>query len=228
MSAIPKYDEFHFASNMIFQLVEPGKKILDVGCGTGKLAEQLRLKKKCYVVGIERDELEAKLAQQRCDKLLVSDVEKLEELPLSRGYFDIIIFADILEHLLNPAAVLQKFMKYLSDSGYIFVSVPNIANWSIRFKLLAGKWNYKDTGLLDMTHIRFFTLKTLREMIQKSGYTITYLGCTSGLGYVDWRMISKNPANLWKGFLGYQFMMKARKSEYDGRSDNGTRKDATK
>lgn len=207
----PKYDEFHFASNMIFQLIEPDKRILDVGCGTGKLAEQLRLKKNCYVVGIERDEVEARLAQQRCDKLLLADVEKLEDIPFQAGYFDIIVFADILEHLLNPEAVLQRFKKYLPDSGYVFVSVPNIANWSIRLKLLAGKWNYKETGLLDKTHIRFFTLKTVKEMIQRCGYTITYLGCTSGLGYVDWRIISRNPANLWKGLLGYQFMIKAKK-----------------
>ena len=219
MSNIPKYDEFYFASNMIFQLIEPEKRILDVGCGTGRLAEKLRLRKKCYVVGIERDESAAKFAQQRCDKLLIADVESLREIPFENGFFDIIVFADVLEHLLDPEAVLRKFKKYLSDSGYIFVSIPNVANWFIRLKLVAGKWNYKEAGLLDKTHVRFFTLKTVKEMIQRCGYTIMYLGCTSGLGYMDWRVISRNPANLWKSLLGYQFMIKAKKLPIGTRTD---------
>jgi methionine biosynthesis protein MetW len=203
-----KYDVFQSTQKMIFQLIEPGEKILDVGCGTGRLAEQLRIKKNCYVVGIERDELEAKFAEQRCDKLLLADVEKIEDIPFQTGYFDVIIFADVLEHLLNPELVLQKFKKYLSSNGYIFLSVPNVANWYIRLQLLAGIWNYKEVGLLDKTHIRFFTLKSVKEMIQRCGYTITYLDCTAG----DWRIISRNVASLWKSLLGYQFLIKAKRN----------------
>lgn len=209
---VPKYDEFHFASNMIFQLIEPRTKILDVGCGTGKLAEKLRKDKNCYVVGIERDTVEVRLAKQRCNEIIIADVEQLKEIPFEAGYFDIIVFADILEHLFDPKSVLFTFKKYLSNTGYIFISVPNVANWSLRFKLATGHWDYKETGLLDNTHIRFFTLSTIKDLVQKCGYDISYIGCTSGLGYVDWRLISGNPANIWKGLLGYQFMIKARKS----------------
>jgi 2-polyprenyl-3-methyl-5-hydroxy-6-metoxy-1,4-benzoquinol methylase len=203
-----KYDVFQSTQKMMFHLIEPGKKILDVGCGTGRLAEQLRLKKNCYVVGIERDELEAKFAQQRCDKLLLSDVEKLYDIPFQTGYFDVIIFADVLEHLLNPESVLRRFKKYLSENGYVFLSIPNVANWYIRLQLLLGIWNYTEVGLLDKTHIRFFTLKSVKEMIQRCGYTITYLGCTSG----DWRFIPRNLASLRKGLFGYQFLIKAKRS----------------
>ncbi len=100
--------------------------------------------------------------------------------------------------------------------------MPNIANWFIRLKLLLGRWDYKETGILDKTHIRFFTLKRVKAMVEKCGYRINYLSSTTGLGWgkwgnrllgwIDWRMTYNNPANVWKSFLAYQFIIGVEKS----------------
>jgi 2-polyprenyl-3-methyl-5-hydroxy-6-metoxy-1,4-benzoquinol methylase len=156
MAQAPKYDEFHFALNAIFQLVGSGKKVLDVGCATGRLSEKLRNEKDCFVVGIESDEVAARLAQHRCDRVIVANVELLEEIPFPPGYFDTLVFADVLEHLKDPEMFLKRFKRYLSEGGCVIISVPNIANWFIRLKLLLGRWDYRETGILDKTHIRFF------------------------------------------------------------------------
>ena len=115
------------------------------------------------MVGIDIDEARAKLAQERLNKVIVANVEKMERDPFPDGYFDIIIFADVLEHLKEPETVLRRFKKYLKKDGYALISIPNIANWKMRVYLLFGKWHYKDVGLLDKTHLRFFTLKTAKD-----------------------------------------------------------------
>lgn len=211
-------DYFHSTSNVIFQLIENGKKVLDVGCGTGRLAEKLRIKKKCFVVGVETDQMKVEIAQGRCDRIIIADVETLKEVPFSARYFDIIIFADILEHLKKPDVILEKFKEYLKDDGYIVVSIPNVANWTTRLRLLLGKWNYKGLGLLDKTHLRFFTFQTAKKMLKNSGYTITHTICTSGFTWIDWRMPLRNPANIWKNLLAYQFVFKAvKRKEMEGK-----------
>lgn len=210
-------DYFHSTSNVIFQLIEDGKKLLDVGCGTGRLAEKLRIKKNCFVVGIEKDRTKVEIARRRCDGIIIADVETLKEIPFSARYFDVIIFVDILEHLKEPGTILDKFKEYLKDDGYILVSVPNVANWTIRLKLLFGRWNYKELGLLDKTHLRFFTFQTAKRMLENSGYTITHTTCTSGFMWIDWRAPLRNPANIWKNLLAYQFIFKAVKSREMGK-----------
>ena len=78
-------------------------------------------------------------------------------------YFDIIVFADILEHLKEPLEVLKRYKKYLKDDGYIIISIPNIANWKIRFKSLLGRFEYNEYGILDSGHLRFFNEKSQRD-----------------------------------------------------------------
>lgn len=208
-----KLDYFHSTNHVIFKLIGDEKKILDVGCGTGRLLEELKQKKGCYVVGIEADKEKADVAKMRCDSVIIEDVEELKENIFDVKYFDVIVFEDTLEHLKNPQIVLEKFRRYLKDDGYVLISIPNIANWTIRLKLLTGKWGYKDLGILDKTHLKFFTLKTAKRMVEDSGFKIIHTSCTSGWNWIDWRMPFRNPANIWKGLLGYQFIFKAIKSK---------------
>jgi methionine biosynthesis protein MetW len=202
-----------FISNIIFQLIDGGLKVLDVGCGTGRLGEKLRLEKNCYVVGVEEDYQAVSLAKSRLDDVVVADVERLSTLPYPKKYFDVTVFADVLEHLKRPEKALTFFKEYLKDDGYIIASIPNVANWTLRLKLLLGKWNYKERGLLDKTHLRFFTLKTTKELIEGADFKITYLTCTSGWSWVDWKMPFHNPANVWKSLLACNFIIKATKSK---------------
>jgi SAM-dependent methyltransferase len=179
-----------------------------VGCGTGRLGEKLKLEKNCYVVGIEVSESSADLARKRLNDVIIADVEKLTELPFPDGYFHVIVFADVLEHLKAPDRVLCFFKRYLNANGYALISIPNVANWTLRLKLMFGRWDYKDRGLLDRSHIKFFTLKTARSMLGSCGFRIVKLLCLSGGSWLDWRAPSRNPANLWKSLLACNFIFK--------------------
>jgi methionine biosynthesis protein MetW len=202
-------DFFHPISNVIYQLMGEGLKVLDVGCGAGRLGEKLRLEKNCYVVGVEANGRAVGVAKQRIDNVIVADIERLNTLPYSKKYFDVIVFADVLEHLGYPEKALVFFNRYLKDNGYIITSIPNVANWTVRLKLLFGKWNYKECGLLDKMHVRFFTWETAKKLIEDCGFKIVSLKCTSGWSWLDWKTKLENPANLWKSLLACNFIIKA-------------------
>ena len=155
-------------------------QVLDVGCGSGTFGQLLR-KNGNYVEGITISEKEAGIARKKLDNVYVLDVE--EDLPSLNGEYDLIIFADILEHLRNPWEVLKKFKPYLKGSGRLIISVPNIATWSIRFGLLLGRFEYRETGLMDVSHLRFFTVKTIKELVEKAGYSISAIDVTPNFCY---------------------------------------------
>lgn len=187
----------------IFKLVNKDFRVLDVGCASGKLAEKLIQEKNCFVVGIESDDRLAQKAVLRCDKLIRADVTKIRELPFNRSFFDCIIYADALEHLVNPNEVLENLKDYLSDSGYILLSVPNIANWEIRLRLLFGNFNYGHP-LIDGGHIRFFTLNSIKRLLNDCGYRIVYL--TNRNARI--KLLGK----IWKSLFAFQFIIKAEKA----------------
>jgi len=166
------YDDIN---SELFRLTNPNTNVLEVGCATGRLAEKLRIEKKCYVVGIEFDEEMSKIAKSACDQLIIENIETLKGFPFPEKFFDVILFGDVLEHLKNPQSTLKFFSDYLSDDGYIIISLPNIAFFTTRFGLLFGKFNYTEHGILDKTHLRFFTFNTAKELIQSAGYNITYI-----------------------------------------------------
>jgi SAM-dependent methyltransferase len=137
-------------------------RILDVGCAEGYLGKILQ-KKGHAVTGIESDPAAAEKACSHYDVFHRADIETFA-FPYRR-VFDYILFADVLEHFRDPAAVLRRSIPALKDSGRIIVSVPNVANWVIRLGLLFGRFEPADRGILDRTHLHFFTLRTLREMM---------------------------------------------------------------
>ena len=172
MSKYDSFDSRPYSAHMtIIQLVGSNKKVLDVGCATGQLAKRL-VEKGCEVVGIEIDNESAQFARRYCRDVIVGDVEILKDLPYPEGYFDVIIFADVLEHLKDPQAVLTNLKRYLKKDGYILCSIPNVAHIYVRLNLLFGKWEYRDLGILDKTHLRFFTKKTAIELVERAGYKI--------------------------------------------------------
>ena len=186
----------------IFRLVKDNSRVLDVGCASGKLAEKLKKEKHCFVMGIESNQELAKRARARCDKVLGEDISKLEKLPVEKNFFDCIIFADILEHLVDPDGVLIKFKQYLSDQGYILLSVPNIANWEIRLRLLFGNFDYNDP-LIDGGHIRFFNLASIKRLLRECGYRVVYL--------TNRNARIKFLGKIFKSLFAFQFIIKAEK-----------------
>jgi 2-polyprenyl-3-methyl-5-hydroxy-6-metoxy-1,4-benzoquinol methylase len=155
--------------NRIFlDLAAQGQRILEFGCSTGFLSRHL-VERGCKVTGVEIDAQAAESARQWCDRVLVLDLNKPEWTDgLSRDY-DTILFGDVLEHLMDPELALRKACQLLLPNGRIIVCIPNIAHWTIRASLLRGKFDYTSTGILDMTHLRFFTPETGRKLIEDSG-----------------------------------------------------------
>jgi len=176
-----------------------------VGCAAGSVAQYLGGQKNCRVVGIERDPLLARKARAHCERVVVGDVESGNLLSKVKGAFGAIIFADVLEHLRSPEAVLAAAKTLLEPDGEVFVSVPNVANWRVRLRLLLGRFEYKDTGILDRTHLRFFTRHTAVKLIHSCGYQVVGMKTTSGRG----KFIPTLLSALAPGWFAYQFIFKA-------------------
>lgn len=160
-----------------FGMIPDGARVLDVGCHTGILGEALRQRKQCTVIGIDNDASALEAAASRLDAALLIDLEQKgwSNALLQSGQtgFDIILFGDVIEHTRDPLAILTEARALLAPTGRAIVSLPNIANLRIRLGLLRGKFDYADSGILDKTHLRFFTLASARELVRAAGYRIT-------------------------------------------------------
>ncbi len=143
--------------------------VLDVGCGTGALgAAYRRLNPRARLLGIDKDATAATIAAQRLDEVAVVDVE-LNPLPFADRPIDCIIYSDVLEHLSDPWAVVRNHMQALSADGMLLICVPNVEHWSFAERLLRGNWDYEPTGLLDATHLRWFSLESMRKGLAALG-----------------------------------------------------------
>jgi 2-polyprenyl-3-methyl-5-hydroxy-6-metoxy-1,4-benzoquinol methylase len=157
---------------MIQFLPSDANKILDVGCGNGAFADALKDITNAEVWGIEYMEDQAKIALGKLDKVFSGPCENfLDELP--DNYFDAIYFNDVLEHLVDPYMVLDKIKNKLTNNGVVISSVPNVRHHKTFLKTLFHKdWKYLDHGVMDRTHLRFFTGKSIRAMYEDLGYTV--------------------------------------------------------
>ena len=157
---------------MLKFLPENSKKILDVGCGNGAFASLLKQKNQAEVWGIELMEKEAIIAQEIVDKVLIGNCEKyINDLP--DNYFDAIYFNDVLEHLADPYSVLEDLKCKLAPNGVIISSIPNVRFFRTFSKVVFLKdWKYDDFGIMDKTHLRFFTNKSIKRMYEELGYEI--------------------------------------------------------
>jgi len=149
-----------------------GSRVLEVGCATGFMAEHLTRARGCLVTGVEQDPDAARVAAGRCARLVVGDVENPALLARCAGEYDVIVFADVLEHLRDPATVLRALAGYLAPGGRVLASIPNVAHWSIRWRLLVGRWEYQERGILDRTHLRFFTRRSALRLFQQAGLAV--------------------------------------------------------
>jgi O-antigen biosynthesis protein len=148
------------------------KTVLEVGCATGYFTKVLT-EFGCKVVGLEIDPDAAKLAEQWAERVVVGNVDDpatWEE--VDDEAFDVVTFGDVLEHLNDPLAALRNAVAKLTPTGFVVTSVPNVAHGDLRLLLLRGSFRYSDTGLLDRTHIRFFTLESIRQLLYEAGLVI--------------------------------------------------------
>lgn len=188
---------------------DSANKILDVGCADGSWVKRSQ-KTGLEVVGIEHDEKFQIEASRNLQRVILGDVENLE-LPYPEGYFDCIIYADVLEHLKDPYMILDTQKKYLNIDGCVVASIPNIRYYKVILRLiLAGVWDYMPSGILDKTHLRFFTLLNIKELFENAGYHILEIKrnvvASSGFKFLNFLLFNK-----LKDFLVYQYYIKARK-----------------
>lgn len=210
-----KPDQFSSHSKII-ALVKENQTVLDVGCSTGFISRELK-KKGCEIIGVEIDRESIEIFKNSCDEVIIGDIEKID-LPYKEK-FDVIIFGDILEHLKEPLNALKKSKKYLKKDGIIILSLPNIANVYIRINLLFGRFNYEDRGILDRTHLRFFTLKNMKKLVRDANLEILNISSipiplplmypsTAENGPLNFiHKLNNFVTNLWKTLFAFQFVI---------------------
>jgi 2-polyprenyl-3-methyl-5-hydroxy-6-metoxy-1,4-benzoquinol methylase len=151
------------------------RRILDVGCGTGSLGAALKTELGAWVAGVEVFPQAAEIAAGRLDELIVADLDTVSDLP---DNLDAAIFGDVLEHLRDPARLLSVVRRHLAPQGVIICSIPNVKHWTVLAPLLIqDRWHYEDQGLLDRTHIHFFTRHEFDQMLTATGFEPVSVAC---------------------------------------------------
>jgi methionine biosynthesis protein MetW len=141
------------------------RRVLDLGCATGTTGAALKRRQDVEVVGVELEPEYAREAATRLDQVLNADAESAAP----AGRFDVLIAADILEHLKDPWATLQRYAELLEPGATAIVSLPNVAHWSTYAHLVRGSWPRRPEGIFDATHLRWFTLADARELLRQAG-----------------------------------------------------------
>jgi 2-polyprenyl-3-methyl-5-hydroxy-6-metoxy-1,4-benzoquinol methylase len=215
--------ESKYSSHYYFErLTGTNQRVLDIGCGEGFMAEKITAQGN-RVVGIDvlsRPARESVFEDYVCADLSHGMGKAIEQLP--EKSFDKILLMDVLEHLVRPEQLLQDCQKLLKSSGQLLVSVPNVANLTVRLSLTFGKFAYTDRGILDKTHLRFFTRKTIRLMLEANGFEVIKQKMTVVPLELILGLSAQNPlmkfmtstlafaTALLPGLLGYQTVLVAR------------------
>lgn len=181
-------------------LVPPGTTVLDLGCASGYLGEQLR-HRGCEVYGIDIDRSAVAAAPPGTyAALAIVDLNEFDTWPFDGQRFDVVIAADVLEHVISPEEVLGRLPELLTPGGRLLVSLPNIAHGSIRLSLLAGHFDYGEAGILDRTHLHLYTFKSAQSLLEDSGWRVVQIYCGSALAG---RLLNRSTiaAHFLKGLL---------------------------
>jgi SAM-dependent methyltransferase len=161
----------HPRPEMVPFIPQSCRRILDVGCGNGEFAAYVKSKLSCEAWGVEPNRESALLATKRLDRVVEGCFSSELELPLN--YFDCIVFNDVLEHMLDPAAALSHARTCLTRDGVVVVSIPNVGHFPNVWQLvMKGQWEYKERGILDRTHLRFFTRKSIVKLFEGERYQV--------------------------------------------------------
>jgi 2-polyprenyl-3-methyl-5-hydroxy-6-metoxy-1,4-benzoquinol methylase len=204
-----------------------GRRLLDVGAADGLLS-RLLTERGWKVTGIESDRAAAAAGARHCERMIVADLDS--GVPALEGEFDAIVCADILEHLRDPATALAALVRPLAAGGDVVISIPNVAHLWMRLSLLTGRFEYADRGILDRTHLRFFTERTLRTLIAGAGLRVERMTATPVPLYQvvppRWQnralaavhAASARAARTLPRLLAYQFVVHAKRTSASNRT----------
>ena len=176
MAALMKQTPAHEVVNRDLLALMPldARRVVEVGCMHGALAEAYRaLNPTAHYTGIDIDPEYARVAAARCDLALPGDIEQFEPAVFEALFpSDCWVFGDCLEHLRDPWRIVRAIRERIASGGSLLVCIPNAQHWSVQMRLATGAFRYEDSGLLDRTHLRWFTRITLFEMFQQAGWRI--------------------------------------------------------
>ena len=197
------------------------RRVLDLGCASGALGAALQARG-AHVVGVERDPQYAARARERLDQVVEADLESLDPAPLGR--FDVLVAGDVLEHLIDPWAVLRRFAGIVEPDGTVVVSLPNVRHWETTFAIaVQGRFPRRNEGVFDVTHLRWFTLHDAWSLVEQAGLTVTdverrirYRRVGGAKETAAARLIARVPGP--RAFLTYQHIITARKLASSGRT----------
>jgi 2-polyprenyl-3-methyl-5-hydroxy-6-metoxy-1,4-benzoquinol methylase len=184
-------------------------QILEVGCAEGVFANSLREARKPRrpeIVGVEINRSAALKAEEILDAVFVGNIEELD-LPFHE-HFDCVVLADVLEHLIDPWKTLEKVKTYLRPGGCVVSSIPNIQNWRVVLGLLKGSFEYKNEGILDNTHLRFFTREGVRSLFETARLRIEVL--RARVPTSKGRALNSMTGGLLEPFLAFQYHVRAK------------------
>jgi 2-polyprenyl-3-methyl-5-hydroxy-6-metoxy-1,4-benzoquinol methylase len=178
----------------------PGSAVLELGCGAGGTGcAVLAAGKAGRYVGIELNSSAAAVAAQALSEVLMDNVETLD-LGRFAGKFDALIISEVLEHLTNPWTTLEKLVRCVKAGGEVYASSPNIGHWHVIRNLLLGRFDYAESGVMDRTHLRWFTPATYREMFEAAGIRVTSLGPVTPLRRKARVINAASGGRLWRLF----------------------------
>ena len=220
-----KYASHNVIAKVISQnaLVKANKlKVLDIGCSTGGLGDLIKGANVEYT-GVEPFENDFNSAIAKGYAVYNYSAEEVFE--KIQQSFDCVVYADVLEHLVDPKKVLRDSRGLLNKKGIVIVSIPNVGHWSVRLSLLLGRWNYTNRGILDRTHLRFFTKKTFSELVRNSGYQPlakfytpvpleTILPLRNNLAWRLIDLINYLPSKIYPSLFAFQFIYVIQESNY--------------
>jgi len=199
----------------MLERINYGAAVLDVGCWSGTAGTFLQRERGVVIDGVEPEGAMADRAARHYRFVYRSTVERaIAELIAERRHsYDWLLFLDVLEHLVDPREVLAASLELLRPAGRALVSIPNVAHWSLRWELLRGSWRYRDNGLLDRTHLRFFTRATALELARDAGWEVTWKHAS-----VDQPPLIRLPESClrslerWPTLFAVQFLLELRPS----------------
>lgn len=205
-------DYFSFVRKDIAPLLpRHAARVLEIGCGSGATLAWLKATGRAdWTAGIELSSEAAAVARTRLNLLLEGDVDRLiDQFPPQS--LDLILCLDVLEHLVDPWGTLQRLQALLRPGGQLIASLPNIRHYSVLLPLLfAGHWRYQAAGIMDITHLRFFSRKTAVDLLRQAGLRVAKTHSTYAWGTWD-RWKNWLTLGLLRGFFSFQYLLSARK-----------------
>ena len=205
------------AHSALMRLIPPRSRVLELGCASGYLSAYMEQALGCRVTGLEFDAGAAAVAATRCAQVFTVDLDAPGALAYAAdgAPYQALLAAAVLEHLRQPEQILCEARALLDADSRVIVSLPNIAHWRSRLRLLLGRFDYDDYGIMDRTHLRFYTLRTGRALLESQGYRVEQVyiagsGLQNLLNALARRLRLRPPPLILPGLLAYELIYAAR------------------